>query len=438
MAARLEAELIAAARLDYALRPRVPERLARLERLGSGDPIGRAIAGCQRAYELTLAGEHHARPVAMAREALGDGELLDALGPEDPSLHTGINALALNERLEEAESAFDAVIDATRERGSSVGFAIASCFRSQVHLRRGDVRRAEADARASVEVSAEEGWGLGIPAARAFLVYALLERGELDDAERTLEEAGLGDEIPELVMFDPVLECRGRLRIARGEGAAGVEDLLACGRRQERWGAHNPSVIPWRSMAAEAMLRIGRAEEALSLVEEEVALAEATGLPRATGMALRVAGLARGERETLEAAVAMLERSGTLTELARARIALGGLLRRDGQRAAAREELRLALDHADRAGAEAIAQVAREELLAAGARPRRARLSGREALTASELRVAAEAARGVSNREIAQSLFITVKTVETHLSNTYGKLGISSRSELAEALGEDG
>jgi DNA-binding CsgD family transcriptional regulator len=239
-------------------------------------------------------------------------------------------------------------------------------------------------------------------------------------------------------MFDPLLEGRGRLRIATGAVAEGVADLLACGERQERWGAHNPSVIPWRSMAAEAMIRLDRREEAVALADEEVELARRTGLPRALGMSLRVAGLVRGDQATLEAAVVTLTGAGSVTELARARLSLGAALRRAGSRSAAQEELRLALDEADRAGAGALASAAREELRASGARPRRARLTGREALTASELRVCAQAARGSSNREIAQALFITVKTVETHLSSAYAKLGIGSRSDLADALASDG
>jgi DNA-binding CsgD family transcriptional regulator len=123
--------------------------------------------------------------------------------------------------------------------------------------------------------------------------------------------------------------------------------------------------------------------------------------------------------------VAVLESGPSPLETARARMALGGLLRRQRRPGLAREQLRQALDEADRTGATALAGEAREELLAAGARPRRARLSGRDALTASELRVASRAADGASNREIAQSLFVTVKTVETHLGNAYRKLGVA-------------
>ena len=290
MAARLEAELIVAARLDHRLRPRVPERLDRLDRLSRGDPDARLLLLGHRAYESALAGEPGEGPAAMARESLAGGRLLALLGPEDPCIYLPLNALALCEELDEARAGFDAAIAAARERGSALGFAIASCFRSQVHLRRGDVPRSEADARAAVEVAAVEGWGLGIPAARAFLAYALVERGALDEADRVLDQAELGHDIPDLVMFDALLDARGRLRIASGRTADGVADLLSCGERQERWGAQNPSVIPWRSMAAEGMIRLSRGDEARRLADEEVELARRAGTPRALGMALRVAG----------------------------------------------------------------------------------------------------------------------------------------------------
>jgi DNA-binding CsgD family transcriptional regulator len=97
--------------------------------------------------------------------------------------------------------------------------------------------------------------------------------------------------------------------------------------------------------------------------------------------------------------------------------------------------LREALDLADRCGAKPVAEHAREELLITGARPRRARLSGAEALTASERRVAELAGDGLSNREIAQALFVSLPTVTTHLTHCYQKLDISSRAELPGALG---
>jgi DNA-binding CsgD family transcriptional regulator len=98
--------------------------------------------------------------------------------------------------------------------------------------------------------------------------------------------------------------------------------------------------------------------------------------------------------------------------------------------------LREALDVADRCGALRLARRAREDLVATGARPRRLALRGRDALTPSERRVAQLAADGLGNREIAQALFVTARTVEGHLTHAYMKLDISSRDQLPAALAE--
>src|SRR5436189_179629 len=103
-------------------------------------------------------------------------------------------------------------------------------------------------------------------------------------------------------------------------------------------------------------------------------------------------------------------------------------------RAAGRARLRRGLDAADACGATPLAERARAELLATGALPRRPRLWGAEALTASERRIASMAADGLSNPEIAQALFVTTKTVEAHLGSAYAKLEIGSRARLQDAL----
>jgi len=110
------------------------------------------------------------------------------------------------------------------------------------------------------------------------------------------------------------------------------------------------------------------------------------------------------------------------------------VLRRAGQRAQAREHLRRAVELATICGAAPLAARAETELLATGARPRRIPLSGVESLTPSERRVAELAAHGPTNREIAQALFVTQRTVEVHLTSVFRKLDIRSRSQLAAAL----
>ena len=138
--------------------------------------------------------------------------------------------------------------------------------------------------------------------------------------------------------------------------------------------------------------------------------------------------------ELLAEAVTTLERSQSPLELARALTDHGAALRRAGRRVQARTELERALDLAHRLGARRIANQARAELIAAGAKPRRDAITGRDALTAGELRVARLAAEGLTNREIAQALFITAKTAKGHLGHVYRKLEITRRGQLASAL----
>ena len=193
----------------------------------------------------------------------------------------------------------------------------------------------------------------------------------------------------------------------------------------------------WRVLAALALAELGRSDEAVRLAAEELESARDWGGARTLGRALRVAGLIDPgpDRLTLmHEAVAVLETSPAQLELAHALGSLGAALRRAGKRVDARDAMRHAIDRAHSCGARALEQRLRDELVAAGGRPRRVMVSGVDSLTSSELRVARLAAAGKSNREIAQELFVTLKTVEMHLANAFRKLEISSRTQLAGLL----
>jgi DNA-binding NarL/FixJ family response regulator len=184
-------------------------------------------------------------------------------------------------------------------------------------------------------------------------------------------------------------------------------------------------------------LRLGERETAREVAQAELVDTRVFGTPRALGIALRVAGLAQGGERGLELlgeSVATLRSSPALLERAHSLAELGAALRRAGRRASAREPLTEALDLAARCGARPLAARAREELKATGARPRREWRTGLEALTPSELRVVQLAAAGHSNREIAHELYVTLKTIEGHLSRAYTKLGIEGRGQLSQVL----
>ncbi len=272
------------------------------------------------------------------------------------------------------------------------------------------------------------------------LVKTLVDQGELDAADQAL--APLESEVEGGSITAAVLRlARGRLRVEQRRVAEGLEDFLAVGVRLTRGLVSCPGYLPWRSEAALAHLALGDRESAGRLAAKELELARAFGAPRALGVALRAAGVvAGGDRGALllREAIDTLERGDARLERARALADLGALLRRRNRRTEARELLREALDAAHRAGAKPLAEQAETELRATGARPRRVVLRGLDSLTASERRIAEFASQGLSNREIAQTLFVTRRTVEGHLTSVFRKLQVDSRDELPAALGGGG
>jgi DNA-binding CsgD family transcriptional regulator len=268
-------------------------------------------------------------------------------------------------------------------------------------------------------------------------VEALLERGAVVAAGRALERAALSDAPPDKLPMSEMLFARGLFRGAQGDRAGALEDLLACGERLVSTGSLSPAAFPGRSSAALAHLALGDRDEAQRLAAEEVALARAFEALRPLGIALRAAGLTEGGPsglDLLREAVTVLEPSEARLELARALVDLGSAVRRAGRRSEARSLLRRGHDLARECGGLALAERAGVELPATGARPRGQLTTGVDALTPSERRVAAMAADGLSNPQIAQALFVSLKTVETHLGHAYQKLGVHSRSELPDEL----
>jgi DNA-binding CsgD family transcriptional regulator len=234
-----------------------------------------------------------------------------------------------------------------------------------------------------------------------------------------------------LAAFTRVRGCMARLRRLEGDAAGAAADLLDVGREH---GDVSPVFFPWRAEAALAFHAAGDGEQARRFATDEVMRGRRVASRWVQARALHALGVAEGSPAPLERAEELTRGWPTRLERARILVELGAALRRRGRMRDAVTPLREGLDLADRCGARPLATRAREELAAAGARPRRARISGPEALTPSELRVCRMAATGASNREIAQALFVTLRTVETHLTRSYMKLGIAGREALAAAL----
>jgi DNA-binding CsgD family transcriptional regulator len=316
-------------------------------------------------------------------------------------------------------------------------YAQMAGMRGWLELERGDLPAAEADLAGARELASE----LPAPSGpfAGMLALVLAERGRPEEADELLAAAGLAGDLPEHQVMNVVLHARARTRLLQGRHEEALADALEVGRRYERLGIRR-AVPAWRSLAAGLLARRGDGERARALAYEELGLAERWGTPLALGLAWRGIGAATGELGPLEAAVRELERSPSRLERARALVDLGAALRRAGRRADARRPLTLGMDLAHACRAAPLAERAREELRAAGARPRRLAVTGADALTAAERRVAELAARAMTNRRIAEELFVTTATVETHLRHAFRKLGIAGREELAAALasGEGG
>ena len=263
-----------------------------------------------------------------------------------------------------------------RRLGWTIGLAAAPFYQAWAALRLGDLQRARGYAEQALEISDERGWQAFTPMAGAVLCEVEIERAELAGARAALERAGVPEEIPDSALFQLALYARGLLRAAEGRTRAALADLLLCGERELALGGVTPAGMAWRSRAALLHDALGEHDAASGLAHEELELARVLGTPRALGVALQVTGTIDDDANALEEAVQILADGVAPLEHARAQVALGSARRRANQRRDARAPLRAALATADALGAAALAQRARDELLAAGGRPRRAALSG--------------------------------------------------------------
>lgn len=429
---RLAARIVEAARYTPSYRSVVLRNAEVIDAIA--DRRLRARVDATRAYDAMLACEPADRVAAAARRALAEGALTEDTTDGSQPVFLACMALAAAGDQAGAADALERVVETARRRGSVTSYCGALSVRARIRLGRGDLRGAEADAREIQE--------LGDPAlARhyvvAWLVESLVAQGRLAEAQAAVEDGPLAGDVPTLMVLYPGLHARGVLRIAQGRLQEGLADVLECGERQEAEGLRNPADVPWRASAALALHALGRRDEALAHLVEHERRAREFGAAHVVGAAERVRGELVGGDDglaLLRDAAERLAATGADLERARTGLALGRALAAAGAPEAARAPLAQARATAEACGAAPVASAAIEALLAAGGRPRRGRALGRDALTPAERRTAEEAARGRSNREIAQALFITEKTVEAHLSRAYRKLGIASRSQIAPAL----
>jgi ATP/maltotriose-dependent transcriptional regulator MalT len=402
------------------------------ERLDPGTSTDRLWLAVE-AWRLMLIGENARHAAELARQAL-DGWQIFAEQPISPVTGQLILVLVVAEDFEFAERALEVMLAGTRAIGSAPFEGASLGLRSELEFRRGMVAGAAADARTAIEVARAHAFVPALPLTVAWIVQALIERGELVEAERELEMCGMAVQVPDRMSFTPILLCRAMVELGQGKRRRALEDLMEIGRREAR---SETSFFAWDSEAAVVLASLDEREEARRLAERGLERARLWGSAGRLGHATTSLGLVVGGEigiERLREALQLLEQSPAELEYMRTLTHFGAALRRAGRRADAREPLREALELARRRGALAIARRAHEELAATGETLGPLIAIGLESLTPSERRIAGLAAEGLTNREIAQTLFLSVKTVESHLRGAYRKLDVRSREELPHAL----
>ncbi|MFI5952592.1 ATP-binding protein [Cryptosporangium sp. NPDC051539] len=422
----LEAELVCDAMMQA---DTVGEAYARLHRSADRPPLWDVLA----AWKLI----NEARPAAEAQALLDRALRSGALDTVPDSLIgtcLGFCLIACGD-LATVEHRCGTLIDIARPRGWMIALVHAGFLRAITLLRQGKAREAEADARLAFDFKLR----ISPPQALIWslfpLVDALVERDEPAEAADAMRAGGLDDVAPPAgALASPLLlESRARLRLAERRPQEAHADLTAAAAAWRELGIQHPSLVAWRVCDSAALLDLDDRAAARRLAEEHLELAGRVGLPEPLGAGLRALAATVSAEDAvglLEQAVDVLGPAPHRLEYVRALVALGAARRRANRRAAAREPLGVALALAEELGLRRLGRRAREELHAAGARPRRAARSGVDALTAAEHRVAVLAAGGHSNREIAQHLYVTRRTVETHLTHVFQKLTLTRRAEL--------
>jgi DNA-binding CsgD family transcriptional regulator/tetratricopeptide (TPR) repeat protein len=387
--------------------------------------VARAIAGTI-ANRLSAAGKSNVEAVREARQVI-------ELGPPPTmrdfyAYHQAGLALCRADELDDAARCAEDLLTQAVATHQPHFAANGHGLRAWIACLAGRLADAVEEAEAAIEIHATITRSTLGQGAEVHLVEALLEQGRLDEAERVLAGLGLLGNGPAPYWSLFCLESRGRYRMLRGDDEGALADFLEAGRRMTEFGVVNPGAVPWRSRAAIVRHRLGDTDAALQLASDELDRAKRWGARRPIGVAMRAVGLITEDVDLLAGSVETLAESPARLEYAYSLYHLGQHPAQGGTEA--RKLLRSAYGIAHACGAPPLVERIATALNRHGARRPRPPQSGLAGLTAQERRVAELAAAGATNREIAEDLFLTQRTVEAHLTSTYRKLSITGRPQL--------
>jgi DNA-binding CsgD family transcriptional regulator len=388
-----------------------------------------------------LAAALHGGPAGRTRPAGAHDQILQQSQPYDHSMSeilAALLALIYADRPDKAAAWSDALLQRAPARLAPTWHALLTGVQAKISLHVGDLPAAETLALTALEKISPQSWGIAVGDPLAVLVQATTAMGNLAEAAVHLSRP-----VPE-AMFESMsglhyLQAKGRYELATSRPAAALDSFQACGDLMIRWQIDRPSIVPWRSDAARALIMLGEQRRAMELASAQMNILEEDDA-RTRGASLRVRGLASDlpqRRSLLQQAVDLLQTSGdrvelkyALTDLSRTHYALGEFNR---ARLTRRRAHRLALECRIQPRFELLQPETSAEVHAPATEPSAPADPG-NALSEAEFRVAVLAAQGDTNREIAGKLYITVSTVEQHLTRIYRKLSIRQRRDLPVSL----
>jgi DNA-binding CsgD family transcriptional regulator len=415
-----------AAWLVYWYPGRGTQTCALLRRAEPVPAIANRIAGLE--LLLTVL-QGNAQDVVARAERILAGRPMDASTLESRTY--ALIALVYADEAGRAERWSTKLIEQASGQAEQLTYALLCAVHADISLRNGNLAAAEKYAGRALELVPPEGWGVAVGVPLATVITATSAMGRLEEAARWADVPvpGAMFETPAGLQY---LQACGRYNLAIDRVSAALHAFEACGSLMRDWGIDQPGIAAWRLEAAWAHLRLDARDAAASLVEEELAR-----LPqeqsRSRGIALRIqAAITEPKRRppVLWAAANILRAVGDTFEEASALADLAATYLELGEAERARTVARRALDLAKASGAEPLTRMLANDVLDPESAGASLTGPGISELSEAERRVAALAAQGHTNREIARSLFITVSTVEQHLTRVYRKLGVTRRMDL--------